>query len=272
MRQILVIGIGAGDPGYVTAQAVAAMNRVDVFFVVDKGQVKDELVHLRKEILDRFMTGGGHRVVELTEPYRDRKAEAYESAVEDWHQRRADMFGAAFRDELGDDGVGAFLVWGDPALYDSTLRIFELLQGHEHVPFGVEVVPGISSVQALAARHRLILNRIGEPFLVTTGRRLARGWPDDVNDVVVMLDADCTFTTLLAPDDGDTRAAVGAAAVPALVADFEIYWGAYLGTPDELLISGPLPEVAAQIQQTRAAARERKGWIMDTYLLRRHPR
>lgn len=52
--------------------------------------------------------------------------------------------------------------------------------------------------------------------------------------------------------------------------DAHIYWGAYLGTPDELLISGPLAEVSEQIVETRAEARLRKGWIMDTYLLRRN--
>ena len=51
--------------------------------------------------------------------------------------------------------------------------------------------------------------------------------------------------------------------------DLEIFWGAYVGTDDEILVSGPLAEVAARITAERAAARERKGWIMDTYLLRR---
>jgi precorrin-6A synthase len=48
-----------------------------------------------------------------------------------------------------------------------------------------------------------------------------------------------------------------------------IYWGAYLGTADELLIAGPLQQVKAQILDVREQARRRKGWIMDTYLLRR---
>ena len=48
-----------------------------------------------------------------------------------------------------------------------------------------------------------------------------------------------------------------------------IYWGAYLGTPDELLVSGPLQAVKAHILELRDEARRRKGWIMDTYLLRR---
>ena len=73
-----------------------------------------------------------------------------------------------------------------------------------------------------------------------------------VDDVVVMLDAGTTFASL--PPD-----------------DLFIYWGAYLGTDDELLISGPLAEVADEIVTTRAEARARKGWMFDTYLLRRHP-
>lgn len=53
--------------------------------------------------------------------------------------------------------------------------------------------------------------------------------------------------------------------------DIDIYWGAYLGTPDEILDSGPIAEAAPRIERLRAEARERKGWIMDTYLLRRNP-
>jgi len=48
-----------------------------------------------------------------------------------------------------------------------------------------------------------------------------------------------------------------------------VFWGAYLSTPDETLIRGPLPEVAAEITATRAELRARHGWIMDMYLLRR---
>ena len=48
-----------------------------------------------------------------------------------------------------------------------------------------------------------------------------------------------------------------------------MYWGAYLSTDDEVLISGSLGEVAEEIAATRAELRERNGWIMDSYLLRR---
>ncbi|MDX3006360.1 precorrin-6A synthase (deacetylating) [Kribbella solani] len=246
--EILVIGIGAGDPEQVTMQAVSALRRVDVFFVLDKGEVKQELVDLRSEILRRYAKD--HRVVVGKDPERDRGTPAYVEAVDDWRRRRADVCADLIATELGADQVGAFLVWGDPSLYDSTLAILDDIQARGELSFEVEVIPGISSVSTLAARHRVGLNQVGRPIHITTGRRLAAGWPADADDVVVMLDAQTAFTEHL--DE-----------------DATIYWGAYLGTPDELLVSGPLREVAPEIEKLRAEARERKGWIMDTYLLRR---
>jgi precorrin-6A synthase len=247
--EILVIGIGAGDPDHLTLQAAKAIERADVFFVLDKGEVKQELVDLREEILRRHATE--YRVVVGRDPERDRTSDAYVESVDDWRRRRADVCAGLIASELQADQVGAFLVWGDPSLYDSTLAILDDLQDRGELSFEVEVIPGISSVSALAARHKVGLNQVGRPIQITTGRRLAKSWPDDVDDVVVMLDAQTAFT---AHTDQDA----------------EIYWGAYLGTPDELLVAGKLSEVAEEIVQVRAEARERKGWIMDTYLLRRN--
>lgn len=155
-------------------------------------------------------------------------------------------------EELGEEETGAFLVWGDPSLYDSTLGILEEVLERDAVAFEYDVVPGISSVSALVARHRTGLNRIARPVQITTGRRLAEGFPAGVDDVVVMLDAQQTFRQYARED-------------------VDIYWGAYIGTPDEILVSGPLAEAAPRIERLRAEARERKGWIMDTYLLRPAP-
>ncbi len=58
-RRIHVIGIGAGDPDYVTAQAVAALNDTQVFFAMDKGEAKDDLVALRREVCERFIREPG---------------------------------------------------------------------------------------------------------------------------------------------------------------------------------------------------------------------
>jgi precorrin-6A synthase len=51
--------------------------------------------------------------------------------------------------------------------------------------------------------------------------------------------------------------------------DYDIFWGAYLGTKEEILVSGKLADVKSEIADKRAKARAANGWIMDTYLLRR---
>ena len=249
MRKIFIIGIGSGNPDHVTVQAINALNQVDVFFVMDKGQEKDDLVRLRKDICERYIKDRSYRIVETADPRRDPSA-PYEAAVRAWHEQRAEIYERLIADELGEDGCGAFLVWGDPSLYDSALRIIDQLVERRKVVFEHEVIPGISAIQVLAAQHRIALNRIGRSIHITTGRKLAEGLPDGIDDVVVMLDGDCSFKAV---DDTDTH----------------IYWGAYLGTPDEILVAGDLREVGGDIEQKRAEAKARKGWVMDTYLLRK---
>lgn len=252
MPFIHVIGIGAGDPDYVTVEAVRALNDTQVFFAMDKGyrtrggpesEATSDLVALRRQICERFIREPGYRFVELADPPRAKDGD-YHQAVAQWHAARAAVWADAFERELGPDGVGAILAWGDPSLYDSTLRILDAVA--EHMEISYDVVPGITAIQALTARHRIPLNDIGEPVLITTGRRLA---VDGLTgSTVVMLDGDCTFRSC-APE---TR----------------IWWGAYLGTPDELLVAGTVGDVGEQIVELRTEARARHGWIMDTYLLR----
>ena len=251
---VLVIGIGSGDPAHLTGEAVAALNAVDVFLVADKGAAKDDLVGLRNDICSTFITDHRYRVLEVPDPERgpdrDRDAGQYQSGVEAWHQQRAERYADLIRAELGDTGTVGFLVWGDPAFYDSTLRIVDRVRA-AGVDLVLEVVPGISSLQLLAARHQIALNRIGRPIHITTGRRLVTEYQPGLGDVAVML-------------DGDLACAELAAVHP----DLQIYWGAQLGLSDETLISGRLREVLGELRRTRAELRRRRGWVMDIYLLR----
>jgi precorrin-6A synthase len=249
MRKIFIIGIGAGNPDHVTVQAINALNQVDVVFVMDKGQEKDDLVRLRRDICERYIKDRSYRIVETADPKRD-PAVPYEAAVRAWHEQRAEIYERLIAEEIGENGCGALLVWGDPSLYDSTLRIIDQLLERGKVAFEHEVIPGISAIQVLAAQHRIALNRIGRSVHITTGRKLVEGLPDGIDDVVVMLDGDGAFKAV---DDTDT----------------DIYWGAYLGTADEILVAGDLREVGDDIARKRAEAKARKGWVMDTYLLRK---
>ena len=233
-----------------TVQAIKALNAVDVVFLLEKADEQQELVDLRREVCSRYIENDRCRIVTAADPPRDRGAATYREGVGEWRRKRADVCEALIRDELPAGAAGAFLAWGDPSLYDSVIGVLDDVLARGSVAFGYEVVPGISSVAALAARHRIVLNRVGGAVQFTTGRRLAAGFPEGVDDVVVMLDAEQAFAQI--DDDG-----------------LEIYWGAYVGMPDEILISGPLAEVEPEIERVRAEARTRKGWMFDAYLLRR---
>lgn len=76
--------------------------------------------------------------------------------------------------QMNNGETDAFLVCADPSLYDSTIRILDgaIASGHEPE---YEVIPGITSVQALTARYRIPLNQIGRAVQITTGRRLRIG-------------------------------------------------------------------------------------------------
>ena len=250
MKKLLVIGIGAGNPDYITMQAVKALNLVDVFFLMDKGQSKDKLIDLRREICERYISDRDYRFVEAHSPERERGDVDYKASVEDLNLAKQRTFERLISEEMTDEQCAGFLVWGDPALYDSTIRILQAILASGRCVFEFEVIPGITSVQALAAQHKVPLNRIGRSIEITTGRRLAAGQVSDADSLVVMLDAEDSYHRVA---DQET----------------EIYWGAYLGTPDEILISGKLREVADEIERVRKAARLANGWIMDTYLLRK---
>ena len=94
MKTILIIGIGAGDPDYLTVQAVKALNRADVFFLMDKGPAKTKLRALREEICRRHIAPGRpHRFVEAPSPPRDPKPADYRASVDELNAAKQAVFG-----------------------------------------------------------------------------------------------------------------------------------------------------------------------------------
>lgn len=253
IERIRVIGIGPGGPGQVTGDAVRALATVDVFLVPDPGDVPSDLVAARQAVCDALIPADrAYRVVEVPDPRGEPDARrddpAYDRGIVDTYARVIDGLAA------GETTVG-FLVSGDPAHDEATIRVVDALV-ERYAAGGValdhDVIAGISAPQLLAARHRIPLGRVDVPLHVTTGRRLADEYDPSLGDVVVLL-------------DGHLACAELAGAFP----DLELYWGAYLGTPDELLVHGRLADVVDEVGRLRAAARERHGWVTDCYLLRR---
>lgn len=248
MATLSLIGIGSGDPRQLTQQAIDAIGELDIALVLDKGSDSSELRLLREELLRRFGRSS-LRVVRLPDPPRAASGE-YLVRVAAWHEQRAERWEEVLREQLSPQQTAGLLVWGDPAFYDSTIRIAQTIQQRGVVPLEVRVIPGISSIQLLAAGHQIALNQLNGTIHITTGRRLRdEGLPEGVDEAVVMLDGQCSFLQLATPDS-------------------EIFWGACLGSADEQLIHGHVAEVGERIRELRDKLRERKGWVMDIYLLR----
>jgi precorrin-6A synthase len=251
-RRVLIIGLGPGDPSLLTQRAVAELADLDVLFAVERADDGPDMGKLLAELVEGLRDGKPYRTVDLVDPPRDWSFKGENTAVREWRQARADLWEQALLEHLGPGETGVWAVWGDPTIYESTLLVIQDILANGKVAFDYEVIPGVSSAHALAARHKIPLNRLGGPVRFTPGKVLQFEMPIGMDDVVVMLDPEGAFLHL---DPAD---------------DISIYWGAYLGLPDEILISGMLSEVRDEIAKVRAEARERKGWLVDTYLLRRY--
>ena len=231
---ISVIGIGMG-PSQLTAEAASALGSCDYILAASKGS-DDGLLAIRSAVCDAYDLP----LIVVPDPERDRDAPAdYARAVTDWHAARVDAYREVIATHAGRPG---FLVWGDPSLYDSTIRIVRELDP------SFTVVPGVSAPQLLAARHRIVLHEIGQPVLITTQRRLPSAVVEGASNIVVML------TSGFSPEG---------------IEDWQIWWGANLGVPSERLVSGRVSEVAASIREAREAAKAEAGWVMDLYLVRK---
>jgi precorrin-6A synthase len=236
--RIHVIGIGMG-PQHVTPEAADALRSADYVIAARKGD-DDGLLAVRRAVAGSF----GVEMAEIDDPERDRADPVdYPGAVAAWHAARVAAYERVLRER---GGTAAFLVWGDPSLYDSTIRVVEQLAAR--MPIEYDVLPGISAPQLLAARHRVVLNEVGRPVHVTTARRLREAIAAGQANIVVMLGGRLDL-------DGFD--------------DWSIWWGANLGTPSEELAAGRVADVRDELAAARARAKAAAGWVMDICLLRR---
>ena len=242
MIELWIIGIGTGNPEHLTLEGRRALRDAALVMVPRKGPDKADLAGLRHFILRACESPAP--VVEFDMPVRDETL-PYATRVTRWHDEIARIWAETI-ERAEPEGPVALLVWGDPGLYDSTLRIAARLTPRPRL----RVVAGITALQALTSAHAIPFNTVNGSVIVTTGRRLRRhGWPEGAESVAVMLDGECSFRQL------DPRG-------------IRIWWGGFLGMAEQLLEAGPLAQAGPQIVEQRAAARARHGWIMDTYLMR----
>jgi precorrin-6A synthase len=239
-KKVYLIGIGPGDPKYLTLEAVEVIKRLNTFLIPLKKGDKEELTKIRKKVIEFCRPDKNFEIIELEFPER-KKSTFYKESVEEWRNKKAEIILKAM-ERVNEAG---FLVVGDPGLYDGHIEIFKKIQ--KQIPLEIEVIPGISSINVLSAKHKISLNKIAGTIIITTPRGL-RKLKEISSNTVVLLDNYETFRLFK-----DKK--------------LKIYWGAYLGTKKEALFSGWLTECFEKLIEIRRSLKEKHGWIMETYLL-----
>ena len=215
---------------------------------MDKGDTKDDLVALRRLICERFIREPGYRFHEMPDPPRARTAAdspAYRQAVADWHAERARLWADAIASELGPGDVGAFLAWGDPSLYDSTLRILDARRRARRHRLRrrprYHRDPGVDGSTSHPAQ-RYWRTRAHHHRTATARERIGRQRGGDAR------------RRLLVPAAARPAPASGGAPTSA--------------RPTSCCSPARSVRSERSIVAARADARAEHGWIMDTYLLR----
>lgn len=251
---IKLIGIGLGNSKHLTLEAIEAISSCDLIFLGEKKAEKSELAELKKEVCLSHIDPKKTVLQSFIFPERKNEGIAYQDSVSHWHKEIANSWVELILKYLDmnkrlETNIG-IPVWGDPSLYDSSLRVVEKVKGRIK-GLKVNMISGLSSAQILTSSFGITFNEVGKEVIITTGRKLKeKGWPKSANTVFVMLDGECSFQFLTDPD-------------------LYIWWGAYLGLERETLLQGNLHEKKQDIVKLRKKLRARFGWIMDIYKIQK---
>lgn len=242
IEKIYLIGMGPGDPKYLTLYAVETIKKLKLFLIPAKTGKKSDLTQMRKKIISFVKRKKDYRIIEIPFPER-KKGDKYKNLVEEWREIKANILKNILQKET--EKEAGFIVWGDPSLYDGYIEIFKNLQ--KKLNFEIEIIPGISAFQVLSAKHKVSLTQIAGTTIFTTPRQLRKMKNIECN-TVVFLDNYKTYKIFAN-------------------SDLKIYWGAYLGTEKEVLFSGRLKDIIEELIRLRDKLKKEKGWIMETYFL-----
>ena len=120
MVELSLVGIGTGNPEHLTLQAAKAIAEADVILIPYKGVEKSELVDVRVQICKEIVGDRKAKIVQFDLPKRD-LSYTYQEGVERWHDSVAGVWSSTIEKNCSEDSKVAFLIWGDPSLYDLSL-------------------------------------------------------------------------------------------------------------------------------------------------------
>lgn len=185
--RLYLVGVGPGDPDLLTIKAARILQKVPVIFAPQKD---DQSASYARRTIDGLVSKPEQQVIGLVFPMvRD------ESQLLHYQQKAADSIWQHL--ERGEDC--AFVNVGDPYLYGTAIYVLKILQA-AHPEIEIEVVPGISSINAAAARAGVPLAINDERIAIISGHCEDTFIRDtlDTFDTVVFLKVNSVLDRLLA--------------------------------------------------------------------------
>lgn len=151
---LFVIGIGPGDPELLTLKAVRVIKESPVL-CVPKG--REEGVSLALSIVEKAADLGGKEIIEAHFPMMKTRGKGMaryaptDELDDQWNKTVTAMTAELIK------GIDvAFLTLGDPAIYSTFFYLYDRLL--EAIPgLAIEIVPGVSSINAAASRLNISL-------------------------------------------------------------------------------------------------------------------
>lgn len=155
--KLYVLGIGPGDPELMTLKTVRILKEVPCVFV-PKG--REEGSSLALSIVQKSLSLDGKEIVEAFFPMKKTMGGGKEDLDQQWNET---VDAVLNRLDRGIDA--AFITIGDPGIYSTFFYLYDRLL-KRRPSLAIEIVPGISSINAAAARAGLFLGLGNERIAV----------------------------------------------------------------------------------------------------------
>jgi len=179
------VGLGPGDPELITLKAVRVLKEVDCIFV-PAGKSSGNSV-ARRIVAGLELPEEKFRHIALCMGRDRREDQSTYEAVAD-----------RIASELRQGKSAAWIAEGDPLLYSTFLHVYAAMR-QRHPDVRIEIVPGVSSPQAAAARAGMRLAHLDELVAFVPAAYALKRVPDLLKDfvTVVLLKVNGVFDQLL---------------------------------------------------------------------------
>jgi len=181
------VGVGPGDPELLTLRAYNLLSRIPIIFIPLKDEKSNSYA---RSVIKNLVKESEGKVIGVVLPMlRDK-----EQLTDYWLKAAESIWQYINK---GQDC--AFINIGDPLLYGTFIHILETLK-KSHPEIEVEVIPGISSISAAAARTVVPLASNDERIAIISGNRADKVIREALDnfDTVVFIKMNKVFDRLLA--------------------------------------------------------------------------